>query len=81
MPATVQNLVMRDYITRRGAQIRLSVGEYYFDKCFVQLYSMLRKLDEIEGIVMCSLFMLPPTRRDAAGSDDRFLRAALPCIA
>src|SRR3546814_17093047 len=65
MPATVQNLVMRDYITRRGAEVRLSVGEYFFDNCFVQLYSMLSRLDAIEGIVMCSLFMLPadPAKR------------------
>lgn len=82
MPATVQNLVMRDYIARRGAQLRLSVGEYYFDNCFVQLYSMLRKLDGIEGIVMCSLFMLPSDPAKRRWIYDRFLEsgAALHCV-
>ena len=75
MPATVQNLVMRDYITRKGAQIRLSVGEYFFDNCFVQLYSMLRKLDEIEGIVMCSLFMMPEDPGKRRWIYDRFLES------
>ena len=75
MPATVQNLVMRDYITRRGAQLRLSVGEYLFENCFVQLYSMLRKLDEIEGIVMCSLFMLPADPARRRWIYDRFLES------
>jgi sporadic carbohydrate cluster protein (TIGR04323 family) len=82
MPATVQNLVMRDYITRAGAQLRLSVGEYYFDNCYVQLYSMLRKLDELEGIVMCSLFMLPSDPAKRRWIYDRFLEsgAALHCV-
>ncbi len=74
-PATVQNLVMRDYITRRGAQLRLSVGEYLFENCFIQLYSMLRKLDEIEGIVMCSLFMLPADPAKRRWIYDRFLES------
>ncbi len=75
LPATVQNLVMRDYITRRGAQLRLSVGEYLFENCFIQLYSMLRKLDEIEGIVMCSLFMLPADPAKRRWIYDRFLES------
>src|SRR3546814_426349 len=75
MPATVQNLVMRDYITRRGAEVRLSVGEYFFDNCFVQLYSMLRRLDEIEGIVMCSLFMLPADPAKRGWIYDRLLES------
>jgi sporadic carbohydrate cluster protein (TIGR04323 family) len=75
MPATVQNLVMRDYISRKGAQLRLSVGEYFFDNCFVQLYSMLRRLDEIEGIVMCSLFMMPENPEKRRWIYDRFLES------
>src|SRR3546814_7387582 len=66
---------MRDYITRRGAEVRLSVGEYFFDNCFVQLYSMLRRLDEIEGIVMCSLFMLPADPAKRRWIYDRFLES------
>src|SRR3546814_4803263 len=65
-----------------GAEVRLSVGEYFFDNCFVQLYSMLRRLDEIEGIVMCSLFMLPADPAKRRWIYDRFLEsgAALHCV-
>ncbi|MEQ8587701.1 MAG: hypothetical protein RLO01_16085 [Thalassobaculaceae bacterium] len=59
IPATSQNLIMRDYVRGKGKVFRLSRGEYFFDGCFLQLYAMLRDLDQIEGIVMCSLFMLP----------------------
>lgn len=59
IPATSQNLIMRDYVRGKGKVFRLSRGEYFFDGCYLQLYAMLRDLDQIEGIVMCSLFMLP----------------------
>ena len=65
IPANVQNLVMRDYARNREKTFRLSRGEYYFDGCFVQLYAMLRDLDQMDGIILCSLFMLPqnPVKR------------------
>lgn len=70
MPATVQNLVMRDYARQKGKAFRLSRGEYFFDGCYVQLYAALRDLPQLEGIVMCSAFMLPPSaakRREIFG--------------
>lgn len=65
IPANVQNLVMREYARNRDKTFRLSRGEYYFDGCFVQLFAMLRDLDQMDGIILCSLFMLPqnPTKR------------------
>ena len=43
---------------------------------------MLRKIDEIEGIVMCSLFMLPSDSARRRWIYDRFLEsgAALHCV-
>lgn len=82
MPATVQNLVMRDYVKGKGKTFRLSRGEYFFDGCFVQLYAMLRDLDQIEGIVMCSLFMLPEQPEKRRAIYDQILAAggSLHCI-
>jgi sporadic carbohydrate cluster protein (TIGR04323 family) len=86
IPATSQNLVMRDYVRGKGKVFRLSRGEYFFDGCYVQLYAMLRDLDQIEGIVMCSLFMLPdkPEKRReifdavlAAGASMHFIYETL----
>ncbi|MCR9070702.1 MAG: sporadic carbohydrate cluster protein, TIGR04323 family [Alphaproteobacteria bacterium] len=59
IPANVQNLVMRDYARSREKTFRLSRGEYFFDGCFVQLFAMLRDLDQMDGIILCSMFMLP----------------------
>lgn len=75
IPATAQNLIMRDYVRQKGKVFRLSRGEYFFDGCFLQLYAMLRDLDQIEGIVMCSLFMLPETPEKRREIFDQLLAA------
>ena len=82
MPATVQNLVMREYTHQKDKVFRLSRGEYFFDGCYVQLYAMLRDLDQIEGIVLCSLFMLPEKPEKRRGIYDAILAAgaSLHCV-
>jgi sporadic carbohydrate cluster protein (TIGR04323 family) len=59
IPVTVQNLVLRDYAARMNKVFKLSFNEYAFKNCFVQLSGLLQTLPSLEGIVMCSLFMLP----------------------
>ena len=59
IPANVQNLVLRDYVTRLGKMFKLSVNEYALPNCYVQLSGLLNQLRGVEGVVMCSLFMLP----------------------
>lgn len=82
MPATVQNLVMRDYAGRMGYLFKLSVDEFAFENCYVQFYGMLRRLAGIQGIVMCSLFMLPRNPQTRRWIYDRFLEAGaeLHCV-
>ena len=82
MPATVQNLVMRDYARQKGKAFRLSRGEYFFEGCYVQLYAMLRDLPDLEGIVMCSAFMLPADagKRRAIYEEIVAAGAALHCV-
>lgn len=75
IPATSQNLIMRDYVRGKGRVFRLSRGEYFFDDCYLQLYAMLRDLDQIEGIVMCSLFMLPDRAEKRREIFDQLLAA------
>lgn len=75
IPATSQNLIMRDYVRGKGKVFRLSRGEYFFDGCYLQLYAMLRDLDQIEGIVMCSLFMLPDRAEKRREIFDQLLAA------
>lgn len=59
-PQHVQNLVIRDYCQRRGLRYLLSATEYAMPGCFVMLENVLKELPVLEGIVLYSLFMLPP---------------------
>ena len=59
IPVTVQSMVLRDYAAKNKLSFELPVGEYFFPNCYVQLDGLLRQLDELTGIMMCSLFMLP----------------------
>jgi sporadic carbohydrate cluster protein (TIGR04323 family) len=66
-PQRVQNLVVRDYCTRRGLRFELSATEYAMPGCYMVLESLLDTLDGLAGIVAFSAFMLPrrPARRHA----------------
>jgi sporadic carbohydrate cluster protein (TIGR04323 family) len=63
----VQNLVIRDYCRQRKMYYLLSATEYVMPGSFVMLEQVVRELPRLEGIVLFSLFMLPPdsTRRRA----------------
>ncbi|MDH3200537.1 MAG: methyltransferase domain-containing protein [Myxococcales bacterium] len=63
-PQHVQNLVVRDYATRNGLPFLLSATEYAMPGCFMMLDSAVASLDDIDGIIFFSLFMMPP---DEAG--------------
>ena len=64
IPSTYQNMIMRDYCKNNDILFKLSINEYIFPNCFVQLGNILRQLISLEGIVMCSLFMLPKNKRE-----------------
>ena len=38
---------------------KLGVDEFNFSNCYLRLMSLLQELPTLEGILMCSLFMLP----------------------
>ena len=59
IPVPVQNLVLRDYVQRRNLLFRLSINELQFPNCYLQLLGLLPQLATLEGVIMCSLFMLP----------------------
>lgn len=59
-PQHVQNLVVRDYATRNGLPFLLSATEYAMSGCFMMLDSAVGSLDEVDGIIFFSLFMMPP---------------------
>ena len=59
-PQHVQNLVVRDYATRNALPYLLSATEYAMPGCFMMLDSAVGSLDEVDGIIFFSLFMMPP---------------------
>jgi len=59
IPVPVQSLVLRDYCTRKGLIYKLHLNENMFPHSYLVLEGMLRDLEALEGILMCSMFMLP----------------------
>ena len=59
-PQHVQNLVVRDYATRNEIPFLLSATEYAMPGCFMMLDTAVGSLDEVDGIIFFSLFMMPP---------------------
>jgi len=58
-PQHVQNLVIRDYCTRRDLRYLLSATEYVMDGSTMILEEILGDLPNIDGIVLYSIFQLP----------------------
>jgi len=76
MPAAVQNLTMRTYVAQKAKGLfKLSVDEFLLPDCHIQLYAMIRGIKAIDGIVMCSLFMLPEKASDRRWIYDRVIES------
>lgn len=61
-PQHVQNLVIRDFCAKRNKAFLLSATEYAMPNCFMMLERVFNELPKLEGIVLYSLFMMPPDR-------------------
>jgi sporadic carbohydrate cluster protein (TIGR04323 family) len=59
IPIPVQSLALRDYCARKKFVYVLPGNENSFPHSYLVLEGMLRDLSAYEGIVMCSMFMLP----------------------
>ena len=75
VPAPMQNLMIRDYATRNNLIFKLSVGEYSFPGCFLQLEGLFPQLHKLEGVGMCSMFMLPKSAERREKVYDAFIKA------
>lgn len=74
-PQAVQNLVVRDYATRKGLPYLLHVTEYAMPACYLMLTATLEELPKLGGIIFFSIFMLPPQAKQRARIYDRVLQA------
>ena len=64
IPVPAQNIIYRDYAKKHGLNLKLSINELFFPNCFLQLQSLLTELNDLEGVLMCSIFMFPIKKRD-----------------
>jgi len=73
IPIPMQNLILRDYAHRNKLLFKLSVNEYSIPNCYIQLDYLLTELPTLEGIVMCSVFMMPQKSAKRREIYQRFL--------
>jgi len=59
-PQHIQNLVIREYAARRKLQYLLSATEYAMPGSYLILEQVLDDLESVDGIILYSMFMLPP---------------------
>jgi sporadic carbohydrate cluster protein (TIGR04323 family) len=59
IPVPVQALVLRDYCARKELLYKLHVNENIFPSSYLVLESLVRNLEGLEGVLMCSMYMLP----------------------
>jgi sporadic carbohydrate cluster protein (TIGR04323 family) len=59
IPVPLQSLALRDYCQRNNMLYVLPVNENIFPHSYMVLEGMIRDLTDYEGIVMCSMHMLP----------------------
>jgi len=59
IPVPVQSLVLRDYCARKKLLYKLHVNENIFPHSYLVLEGMVRDLSAEQGILMCSMYMLP----------------------
>ena len=60
VPQHIQNLVIRDYAARRKLHYLLSATEYAMPGCYLILEQVLADLAALDGVILYTMFMLPP---------------------
>ena len=60
VPQHIQNLVIRNHAIKYNLTYLLSGVEYRMDNSFLMLNQILEEIDQVAGIILYSVFMLPP---------------------
>ena len=63
IPQKVQNLVIRDYCSRKNLFFKLSAVEYSSKNSYLMLNLILKELKNFKGLIFYSLFMLPEDKK------------------
>ncbi|MCK1652238.1 sporadic carbohydrate cluster protein, TIGR04323 family [Bradyrhizobium sp. 149] len=72
-PQHVQNIVIRDYARRKNLQFLLSAVEHIMPGSYMVLEDILDELPRLKGLILYSIFMLPPVEARRREIYDRVL--------
>ncbi len=75
VPQHVQNLVIRNFLESKGYIYKLSATEYCMNNCFMIFKNIIEELNELEGVALYSMFMLPTEKERRMEIYVRFLEA------
>ncbi|MCA1375812.1 sporadic carbohydrate cluster protein, TIGR04323 family [Bradyrhizobium yuanmingense] len=73
-PQHVQNIVIRDYARRKNLHYLLSAAEHTMPGSYMVLEDILDELPQLRGLILYSIFMLPPDEGRRRQIYDRVLR-------
>jgi sporadic carbohydrate cluster protein (TIGR04323 family) len=59
VPQHIQNLAIRNHAQKHNLRYLLSGVEYRMNNSYLMLNEIIEELDELDGIILYSLFMLP----------------------
>jgi len=62
VPQSVQNLVIRDFCNKNKIFLLLSATEYAMKGSDLMLFKIVQELQNIEGIILYSIFQLPEVK-------------------
>ncbi len=62
-PQRVQNIVIRDYCTKKKLKYELSAAEYTMKNSYLVLGEIIKDMTEIDGIIAFSIFQLPKDKK------------------
>ena len=63
IPVPAQNIIYRDYCHKNNFYFKLSTNELFFKNSDVSLQNLLHELEDLNGILMCSIYMLPSEKK------------------
>jgi sporadic carbohydrate cluster protein (TIGR04323 family) len=64
LPPAIQNLIIKNYCEQNNFIFKLSVNEQNIKNCHMELFSILRNIKKIDGMIMNSIYMLPQDIKD-----------------
>mgnify|MGYP006110719145 CR=1 FL=1 len=73
VPQHVQNIVIRDYCSKKGIHYLLSATEYAMENSTLILKQLINDLPSVDGIVAYSIFQMPEDDAERQGIFNKIL--------